>query len=103
MGWSNQIGKQHREETEKINSDIFIVNEDIINLFGKRPKVILDTSVMVKWFFKEDENNTVNAEIILQRYFNNEIRIITSELLLFELTNTIKNKLPGNKDSLREI
>jgi len=102
MGWSNQMGK-HREETEKINSDIFIVNEDIINLSGKKPKVIPDPSVIVKWFFKEDENNTVNAEIILQRYFNNEIRIITPELLLFELTNTIKNKLPGNKDSLREI
>jgi predicted nucleic acid-binding protein len=93
----------YKEEIEKINNNIFIVSEDTTDLFGKRQMVILDTSVIVKWFFKEGENNTKNAELLLQRYLKNEIRIITPEILLFELTNTIKSKLLKNKDYQFEI
>ncbi len=102
MGWFvKMVG--YKEEIEKINNNIFIVSEDTTDLFGKRQMVILDTSVIVKWFFKEGENNTKNAELLLQRYLKNEIRIITPEILLFELTNTIKNKLLKNKDYQFEI
>lgn len=102
MGWFIKMVR-YRKEIEKINSDIFIVSEDTIDLFEKRQIVVLDTSVIVKWFFKKDEKNTKNAELILQRYFKNEIRIITPEILLFELTNTIKNKSLKNKDCQFEI
>ena len=102
MGWFvKMVG--YKKEIGKINSDIFIVSEDTIDLFEKRQIIVLDTSVIVKWFFKEDENNTKNAELILQRYFKNDIRIITPEILLFELTNTIKNKLLKNKDYQFEV
>ena len=102
MGWFiKMVG--YKEEIEKINNDIFIVSEDTINLFGESQIVILDTSVIVKWFFKEDGNNTKNAELLLQRYSKNEIRIITPEILLFELTNTIKNKSLKNKDYQFEV
>lgn len=102
MGWFIKMVK-YKERVEKINSDIinddiFVVKEETIDLFGKRPKVILDTSVVVKWFFKENEKNAKNADLILQKYFKNEIRIIAPELLLFELTNTINNKSSKNKD-----
>ena len=78
---------------EQIDKNIFIVSESIIKSFNKKITMVLDTSVIVKWFFKDDEENIKKADIILKQYLNNEIRIITPELSAFELANVLKNKI----------
>ncbi len=70
-----------------------IVSEKTIDLFGKSSRIIVDTSVSVKWFFYDDERYTDKAEEILSDYYNNKIRIISPQLMLFEISNVIKNKV----------
>ncbi|HEY4662890.1 MAG TPA: type II toxin-antitoxin system VapC family toxin [Candidatus Humimicrobiaceae bacterium] len=78
---------------EQINNDIFIISESIIKSFNEKVRVVLDTSVIVKWFFKDDEKNIKKADLILKQYLNNEIKIIIPELSAFELANVLRNKI----------
>ena len=78
---------------EQIDNDIFIISESVIKSFNKKVRVVLDTSVIVKWFFKDDEKNTKKADLILKQYLNNEIKIIIPELSAFELANVLRNKI----------
>jgi len=55
--------------------------------------VVLDTSVIVKWFFKDDEKNIKKADFILKQYLNNEIKIIIPGISAFELANVLRNKI----------
>ena len=81
------------EIEEQINDDMFIVSERTWNLFHKTEKIILDTSVTIKWFFNEDEENTQAANLILNRYLDNEIGIIIPEIAIFEIANVIKYRI----------
>ena len=71
----------------------FIVSEKTIDLFGKSSRIIIDTSVSVKWFLSDDEPYTDKAEAILTDYYNNKIRIISPQLMLFEISNVLKNRI----------
>ncbi|MCL5986382.1 MAG: type II toxin-antitoxin system VapC family toxin [Actinobacteria bacterium] len=77
----------------QINEDIFIISEGLISSFNKKSRMVLDTSVVVKWFFKDDEKNTKKAEFILNQYLNDEVKIIIPELSAFELANILRNKI----------
>jgi predicted nucleic acid-binding protein len=98
-----------KKDEEQIDRDVFIISENSIDLFGKKENIILDTSVLIKWFFNcdqyNDEKNTDTADSILKQYLNNEIGIIVPELALFEITNVLKNKMKliKDKDILSEI
>ena len=74
-------------------NNFFIISESAIKSFNKKVRVVLDTSVIVKWFFKDDEKNTKKADLILKQYLNNEIKIIIPELSAFELANVLRNKI----------
>jgi predicted nucleic acid-binding protein len=84
---------KYKEKEDQIDKNVFIVSENTFNLFEKKDKIVLDTSVLIKWFFKDDEEHTGIADLILKRYLKNEIGIIVPELALFEITNVIKNKI----------
>ncbi|MGM0368353.1 MAG: type II toxin-antitoxin system VapC family toxin [Actinomycetota bacterium] len=84
---------------KKLDDKNFIVNESKELLSGYEEIIVLDTSVVVKWFFKEKEKNVQKAKAILNEYLNQKIRIIVPELLLFELANVIKTRLKGDKIS----
>jgi predicted nucleic acid-binding protein len=87
----------------QLNSDIFLVSEKSINSFSKGELLILDTSVIVKWFFKDKEKNKEKADIILDRYMNNEIKVVVPELAIFELANVLKNKIKKYKHEQLDI
>lgn len=78
---------------EQIDNDIFIISEGAIKSLNKKLRVVLDTSVIVKWFFKDSEKNTKKADLILKQYLNNEIKIIIPGLSAFELANVLRNKI----------
>lgn len=52
--------------------------------------LVLDSSVVVKWFFKETE--TEKALILLHRHQFKKIQVVVPRLLLFELGNVFVNK-----------
>jgi predicted nucleic acid-binding protein len=84
---------EYTEIEDSINNDVFIVSDKTWNLFNKKEIIVLDTSVIIKWFFKGNEGNTKLANLILKRYLNNEIGIITPEIALFEIANVVKNRI----------
>ncbi|MBN2072784.1 MAG: type II toxin-antitoxin system VapC family toxin [Actinobacteria bacterium] len=94
-------GYRYNEIEEQINSDTFIISENIIDFFSSRESVVIDTSVMVKWFFKDNEKNTAAAGLILEKHLNDGIGIISPEIAIFELANVVKGKL--NPEENRSI
>ncbi len=50
-------------------------------------KSILDASVIIKWFIKEEGSN--QADLYLERLSKREIVIIVPELLFYEVGNTL--------------
>ena len=72
---------------------LLVVSEETLDFFGKTARIIIDTSVSVKWFFHENERHADKAEKILEDYYENRIRIISPELMLFELSNVLKSKV----------
>lgn len=56
-------------------------------------QVVLDTSIVIKWFRKEiDEPHAEKAKAILDDYFSGETNIIVPELLFYEFGNAMKFK-----------
>jgi len=91
------------EVEERLSSDIFLVSEKLLKTHSKGRLLILDTSVIVKWFFKDDERNKGKADIILNQYMDNEIAIIIPELSVFEVANVLKNKIKKYRFEQQDI
>jgi predicted nucleic acid-binding protein len=87
------ITEGYGEIEEQIKSDTFIVSEKIWGFLKKKENIVVDTSVIIKWFFSDKEENTEASHHILKRFLHNEIGIITPEIALFELANVVKNKI----------
>jgi len=93
----------YREVEERLSSDIFLVSEKSLKTHSKGKVLILDTSVIVKWFFKDEERNKGKADIILNKYMDNEIVLIIPELSVFELANVLKNKIKKYRVEQKDI
>src|SRR4030065_2433047 len=93
MGRFVQKMTEYNNAEEQIDNDIFIISESVIKSFNEKVRVVLDTSVIVKWFFKDDEKNIKKADLILKQYLNNEIKIIIPELSAFEMATVLRNKI----------
>ncbi len=55
-----------------------------------RPKFVLDTSVVLKWFVEEDEADLPQARRLQDAYLQGRCTLLAPELLLFELANALK-------------
>jgi len=79
----------------------FLIKEDI------KKKYILDTSVVIKWYSSDNEGDVDIARLFYQHSRDNQIIIITLDLMIYELLNFFNFKLclPENKinDILSEI
>jgi len=93
----------YKENGEQLDRNVFLVSESSINSFNKGELLILDTSVIVKWFFKDNENRKEKADIILSMYMDNKIKIIAPELAVFEMANVLKSKLNKYRSEQLEI
>lgn len=63
-------------------------------------KIILDASVVIKWFTKEEDSD--KAIVYLKSFYNNEIAILVPSLLFYELGNILIQK-KGSKNKADEI
>jgi predicted nucleic acid-binding protein len=85
---------------EQINSDTFIVSEKMWGFLKKKENIVVDTSVIIKWFFSDSEENAATAHNILKKFLANEIGIITPEIALFELADVVKNKIKSENNGM---
>ena len=51
--------------------------------------MILDTSVIFKWYVKKDEAGTAQADLILERFVVGAENIRVPDLLIYELSNAL--------------
>ena len=92
--------EEYGEIEEQIKNDTFIVSEKIWGFLKKKENIVVDTSVIIKWFFNDNEENAEASHLILKRFINNEIGIITPEIALFELANIVKNKIKTENNEM---
>ena len=64
-------------------------------------KIVLDASVVVKWFVHEE--GTEEALAIRKRYIEGEIEILAPELILFETLNALRYKRLFTKSKIKRI
>ena len=68
-------------------------------------KLVIDSSVIVKWLSSQDEEHVSNADKILMDVENGKAKLFTSELAKYEIANVLlkgkKLNIPQAKASLR--
>ena len=60
----------------------------IVKIIKKQP-IVLDASVVVKWFSTDNEQDYDKASFILQLIKNGDMELIIPDLLLYELSNAL--------------
>ena len=79
----------------------FIIKEDI------KKKYILDASVIIKWYYFENESDLEIANYIHEKVIRDEIIIASPDLMIYEVLNffIFKLKIPYSKmaDMLSEL
>jgi len=79
----------------------FIIKEDI------KRKYILDASVIIKWYFFENESDLEIANYIHEKVIRDEIIIASPDLMIYEVLNffIFKLEIPSGKiaDMLSEL
>lgn len=63
-------------------------------------KIILDASVVIKWFTKEQDSD--KAIVYLKSFYDNEITILVPSLLFYELGNILIKK-KSSKNETAEV
>ena len=70
---------------------------------GSKNKYILDTSVIIKWYSHENEDDLDQAMLFYQQVRENKVIIISLDLMVFELLNFFICRLKLPKDKLSKI
>jgi predicted nucleic acid-binding protein len=90
------------EDYMKYNEDYIKISEFIVKESLKR-KYILDSSVIIKWYYSTNEEDLEKASY----FYNNSIQksniIIAPDLLIYEILNFFKNKLEITEDNMFTI
>ncbi|MCL4386239.1 MAG: type II toxin-antitoxin system VapC family toxin [Cyanobacteria bacterium] len=72
------------EEQKKLNE--FIIKEI------KKRKFIIDSSVVIKWFYEKNEENLEQANFFFNKSKNGYDIIVAPDLLIYEILNFFKTK-----------
>ncbi len=70
---------------------------------GSKSKYILDTSVIIKWYSHENEDDLDMAMLFYQQVKENQIIIISLDLMVFEILNFFICRLKLPQDELSKI
>jgi len=65
----------------------FIIKEDI------KRQYVLDASVIIKWYYFENESDLEAADYIHEKVIRNEIIIVSPDLMIYEVLNFFAFKL----------
>ena len=66
-------------------------------------KVIVDTSVVIKWFFSENEADLGQSDNFLKQVKAGEVEIIVPKIILLELANVAKFGKKVDEDVCRQV
>jgi predicted nucleic acid-binding protein len=66
----------------------------------ERRQVVLDSSVVVKWFSKEDKSE--EALKLLDSYLQGTVELVVSELLFYEVGNALRFKPDYDAEKLKK-
>jgi len=66
----------------------------------KLNKVVLDSSVVIKWF--SNEEGTDKALVIREKYINGDIEIAIPDLVLYEVANALRYNTSINENDIKE-
>lgn len=83
------------EEQKKLNE--FIIKEI------KKRKFIIDSSVVIKWFYEKNEEDLEQANFFYNKSKNGYDIIVAPDLLIYETLNFFKNKKEISDDDVYAI
>jgi len=83
------------EEQKKLNE--FIIKEI------KKRKFIIDSSVVIKWFYEKNEENLEQANFFYNKSKNDYDIIVAPDLLIYETLNFFKSKKDVTNDDVYAI
>lgn len=63
---------------------------------------VLDTSVVVKWFSKTDEDDSEKADWLREVYLKERVQLVFPDLLLYELSNVLRYKPDFDYEKIKE-
>jgi predicted nucleic acid-binding protein len=88
---------------EELNSGEFSgINEFIIQE-KSREIFVLDSSVIFKWFYSENESGTETARILYEKATSRNLHILSPELLIYELINVFRFRTNISERLLEDI
>ncbi len=90
------------EEYFKYNEDYKKFSEFIIKESLKR-KYILDSSVVIKWYYSDNEEDLEQANYFFNNPKKNYDVIVAPDLLIYELLNFFKSKSEMSEDRIYTI
>lgn len=65
--------------------------------------LVLDSSVIIKWFRKEGEENREKALKIRDKFLAGELKIVVPDLFYYEITNVLKTKSRASLSSIARV
>jgi len=66
-------------------------------------KILIDTSVVIKWYKTVGEERVIEARKYLKEYINNELKICVSQLTILELLNQAVSDVHFSQEQWRKI
>lgn len=95
----NYLKELNNEEFNSIGK--FLIQERSQEIF------VLDSSVIFKWFYSENESGTETARILYEKAVSKNFHILSPDLLIYELINVFRfrTNIAANllEDIIREI
>ena len=89
--------------SEEFN-DLELENFDHFMIAEKNQEtIVLDSSVIFKWFHFENEDNIETARSLHEKAISRYFHVLTPELLLYEIINTFKSRTEIDLALLEEI
>ncbi|MBU4224186.1 type II toxin-antitoxin system VapC family toxin [Patescibacteria group bacterium] len=89
--------------SEEFN-DLELENFDHFMIAEKNQEtIVLDSSVIFKWFHFENEDNVETARSLYEKDISRYFHVLTPELLLYEIINTFKSRTEIDVVLLEEI
>lgn len=70
---------------------------------AKKEVFVLDSSVILKWFYMENEDDVDIAKLIYKKALSRNFYLMSPELLIYELLNVFRYKTDFSKDRIEEI
>jgi len=70
---------------------------------ARKEVYIIDSSIVLKWFFTKGENDIETAKIIYEKTLDRDYHMISPDLLIYELLNIFKHRTDFSEVKLEGI